>query len=216
MVIAAALGAFAVATIAGAHPGGPGTDVIHSCVNNSSGAIKVVGADQMCGNNETPVDWNQQGIAGIEGPKGEKGDRGETGPAGVVDNSVIASLSSQLQALEQRLAAAEATIAELESSPPTLGGTLTVTTQPSTSNPGGDFGVTVTGSRLVPNSPVMYTVGTFQNEFGRVAADGSFTRGTGFSCTARDLQFAGTDAFAFSPGDLNVRTITIPKGPGCP
>jgi parallel beta-helix repeat protein len=40
-----------------AHGGDP--TMIHTCVNNSSGAVKFIAANGSCHNNETPVDWDK-------------------------------------------------------------------------------------------------------------------------------------------------------------
>src|SRR5215213_7675750 len=49
--------ALAVVSMASAH-GGDATR-IHSCINNNSGAIKIVSPSQACNNGETALDWNQ-------------------------------------------------------------------------------------------------------------------------------------------------------------
>lgn len=78
-----------VGAIANAHPGLPSNQVIHSCVNTSSGEIKIVGANEACRNNHSPLDWNAQGPqgpagpAGPVGPVGPKGDAGAIGPQGL-------------------------------------------------------------------------------------------------------------------------------------
>jgi hypothetical protein len=36
---------------------GGDTTKIHSCVNSDSGAVKIVGASDVCRNNETALDW---------------------------------------------------------------------------------------------------------------------------------------------------------------
>jgi hypothetical protein len=64
---------------------------IYACVNNSSGTIKIVGANDTCKNNETKLQWNTEGPqgpagptgpAGPAGPQGPQGPQGETGPQG--------------------------------------------------------------------------------------------------------------------------------------
>jgi hypothetical protein len=54
----------------------------NACVNNSSGTIHMVGADEPCGNNEERIVWNNQGPPGLKGDKGDKGDPGDQGPPG--------------------------------------------------------------------------------------------------------------------------------------
>jgi hypothetical protein len=57
-----------------AHGGDP--DAIHACVNNASGEVKIVGANDTCKNGWTSRDWN------IQGPQGATGETGATGPQG--------------------------------------------------------------------------------------------------------------------------------------
>ena len=44
--------------------------VIHSCVNNASGEINIVDANENCKGNRSPLDWND---VGPEGPAGADG-----------------------------------------------------------------------------------------------------------------------------------------------
>lgn len=56
--------------------GGEGT-LIHACVSNRNGAVRIVGANTGCdANRETALDWS------IQGPKGDTGDTGPMGPQG--------------------------------------------------------------------------------------------------------------------------------------
>ncbi len=51
--------------------------LIHACVNNRTGSVRIVSATSTCdANKETTLDW------GIQGPKGDKGDVGPMGPQG--------------------------------------------------------------------------------------------------------------------------------------
>ncbi len=51
--------------------------LIHACVNNRNGAVRIIGASAICdASRETALDW------GIQGPKGDKGNAGDVGPAG--------------------------------------------------------------------------------------------------------------------------------------
>ena len=68
VVVAALGGGFALAH-------GGDASQIHGCVDKK-GDLSVIGADESCSTQETPLDWN------IVGPKGDTGGRGETGPAG--------------------------------------------------------------------------------------------------------------------------------------
>jgi hypothetical protein len=52
--------------------------LIHACVNNRGGALRIVTATTICdANRETALDWV------IQGPKGDKGDAGNVGPMGM-------------------------------------------------------------------------------------------------------------------------------------
>lgn len=55
---------------------------IHACVNNRSGAIRIVSASTTCDVREASLDWGIQGPAGPQGPKGDTGDIGPMGPQG--------------------------------------------------------------------------------------------------------------------------------------
>jgi hypothetical protein len=70
----------AAVTLVSAH-GGDATK-IHSCVNDSSGGIKIVGASDTCKTGETALDWNQQGPQGEVGPRGPQGEQGPRGIPG--------------------------------------------------------------------------------------------------------------------------------------
>jgi len=72
------------ASLVSAHGGD--LSLIHACVRNSSGAIRIVGATGTCDPaKETPLDWNivgPQGPVGAQGPQGDPGPAGPTGSAG--------------------------------------------------------------------------------------------------------------------------------------
>jgi hypothetical protein len=67
-------------TYVSAHGGN--TALIHACVNNTSGEIKIVGANSNCPSNYRALDWNIQGPAGQQGPIGSVGPAGPVGPVG--------------------------------------------------------------------------------------------------------------------------------------
>jgi hypothetical protein len=120
------------ASIVGAHGGD--VALIHACVNNNSGTVKIVAGDQECSRGETPLDWNQQGVKGEQGVQGEqgepgapgeqgeqgpqgetglqgpKGDKGDTGPAGPTDSALLA----RIDALEAANSALDAEIVALK------------------------------------------------------------------------------------------------------
>lgn len=50
---------------------------VSACVNNSSGAVKIVGPSTACNGNETLMTWN------VTGPEGSAGSEGPVGPQGI-------------------------------------------------------------------------------------------------------------------------------------
>ena len=85
LLLSAVAAIFGVATVVSAHSGPSSTGTIHSCVNTSSGEIKIVAADAVCSNGRQPLDWNAAGQTGPQGPAGAtgpEGPAGETGPQG--------------------------------------------------------------------------------------------------------------------------------------
>ena len=67
-------------TYVSAHGGN--TALIHSCVNNTSGEIKIIAATANCPSNYHSLDWNIQGPAGQQGPIGPVGPIGPQGLQG--------------------------------------------------------------------------------------------------------------------------------------
>jgi hypothetical protein len=59
--------------------------VFHACVNNDSGAIKLVSKDVGCTENSSKVSWNRTGPKGETGATGAQGEPGPPGPAGPSD-----------------------------------------------------------------------------------------------------------------------------------
>jgi tail collar domain/collagen triple helix repeat protein len=53
--------------------------VFYACVNNSTGAVQIVGSTTSCPSGSHKIQWNQTGPAG---PAGAKGATGATGPTG--------------------------------------------------------------------------------------------------------------------------------------
>src|SRR6202050_4970186 len=53
--------------------------VFFACVNNSTGAVQIVGSTTSCPSGSHKIQWNQTDPAG---PAGAKGATGATGPAG--------------------------------------------------------------------------------------------------------------------------------------
>jgi len=59
--------------------------VIYACVNNTTGAVQIVGSTTTCATGSHKIQWNQTGPAGPAGPKGASGaigPKGATGDAG--------------------------------------------------------------------------------------------------------------------------------------
>ena len=78
---------------------GGNTALIHACVDNKNGSIRVIAPTGVCKSSETALDWNIVGPAGpigaqgpmgpmgpigLQGPAGAQGVAGEQGPQGVV------------------------------------------------------------------------------------------------------------------------------------
>lgn len=82
VVLLAMLLVLIVANQVSAHSEAPESGVIHTCVNNNSGELKIVGDDESCKKNQESVDWNIQGIPGEDGEDGEDGDKGDKGEDG--------------------------------------------------------------------------------------------------------------------------------------
>ena len=80
--VAALATVLATTSIVSAHGGD--TSLIHSCVKNATGEIKIVGPAATCPANYRALDWNVQGVAGPIGPAGPQGDKGDKGPVGPV------------------------------------------------------------------------------------------------------------------------------------
>lgn len=83
MVLAAAavaLGVTGTAVAANAYTDDAGG--YSGCVNTASGALRVVGPDADCRENETAITWNEAGQPGVQGPQGIQGPQGDVGPQG--------------------------------------------------------------------------------------------------------------------------------------
>jgi hypothetical protein len=61
---------------------GSDSDLIHACVNKSSGEVKIVGPSDTCKKNWVPLRWNMRGVRGDLGPQGPAGPQGDPGPMG--------------------------------------------------------------------------------------------------------------------------------------
>jgi hypothetical protein len=60
----------------------PAATIYYGCVNNSSGAIRIVSKTTTCKSTEHKIHWDQTGPQGPQGPKGPKGATGPKGPQG--------------------------------------------------------------------------------------------------------------------------------------
>ena len=60
----------------------PAGATYYGCVNNTSGAIRIVGQSTTCKSTEHKIHWNQVGPPGPQGPKGAQGPRGPQGAQG--------------------------------------------------------------------------------------------------------------------------------------
>src|SRR5450631_191025 len=68
-----------------AQEGQPQVTTYYACINNSTGAIRIVSKSTVCMSAEHKINWNQVGPQGPQGPKGPQGatgPRGATGPQG--------------------------------------------------------------------------------------------------------------------------------------
>ena len=79
IVIVTLLGTLVVSQIR-AHGGSPDPNIIHACASNNN--VRIVAAGETCKKNETPVDWNSQGLKGDTGDTGDQGLQGDQGPKG--------------------------------------------------------------------------------------------------------------------------------------
>jgi hypothetical protein len=65
-----------------AQQGQPQVTTYYGCVNNSTGAIRIVSKTTVCKSTEHKINWNQVGPQGPQGPKGPQGAQGPQGPQG--------------------------------------------------------------------------------------------------------------------------------------
>jgi Collagen triple helix repeat (20 copies) len=59
-----------------------GTTIYYGCVDNTTGAIRIVAKNGVCNGTEHKIHWNQVGPLGPQGPQGATGPQGPVGPAG--------------------------------------------------------------------------------------------------------------------------------------
>lgn len=77
----ALVAALALATSATLAADAATTTLIYACVKGN-GDLHIVQANEACKNNETKIQWNQEGPQGATGPQGPQGDPGATGATG--------------------------------------------------------------------------------------------------------------------------------------
>jgi hypothetical protein len=58
----------------------------YGCVNNTTGAIRIVSKTTMCKSTENKIHWNQVGRQGPKGPQGVQGPQGPQGRKGHKDH----------------------------------------------------------------------------------------------------------------------------------
>lgn len=56
-------------------------EIVHACVTNGTGVVRIVAAGTTCDANETALEW---GVVGLRGQKGDPGADGPVGPAGAI------------------------------------------------------------------------------------------------------------------------------------
>jgi hypothetical protein len=61
----------------------PPATTFYGCVNNSTGAIRIVQSFTSCKSTEHKIHWNQVGPKGATGPQGPQGPTGPQGPPGI-------------------------------------------------------------------------------------------------------------------------------------
>jgi Collagen triple helix repeat (20 copies) len=63
-------------------PATAATVTYYACINNSTGAVRIVSQSTVCNTGEHKIQWNQTGPQGPQGPQGPKGATGAQGPKG--------------------------------------------------------------------------------------------------------------------------------------
>jgi hypothetical protein len=94
-VVAAGLAVLATSAVVGAQSS---TEVIHGCAD-ARGTLRMIPGNGSCAVNETPVNWNVQGVpgaTGAQGPAGARGLRGRTGKKGKIKLNLSGDIGTQL------------------------------------------------------------------------------------------------------------------------
>jgi hypothetical protein len=76
-------------TKAEAHAGNSSAGVIHACMANGTGVIRIVDVNRNCKKRESAVHWNTVGPAGAPGSQGPIGATGPQGSAAPVGSTYI-------------------------------------------------------------------------------------------------------------------------------
>jgi hypothetical protein len=75
----------------------PAATTYYACINNSTGAIRIVNQNTVCKSTEHKINWNRTGPQGPQGPKGAPGPQGKQGPPGMsVGYSAVAPPNSDI------------------------------------------------------------------------------------------------------------------------
>jgi hypothetical protein len=94
-VAAGGLSVLATSALVGAQSS---TEVIHACAD-ARGTLRMIPATASCEVNETPINWNSQGVQGVQGatgPAGPAGPRGLTGKKGTIKLNLSGDIGTQL------------------------------------------------------------------------------------------------------------------------
>ena len=67
-------------------------EIIHACVTNGTGAVRIVSAETTCNADETALEW---GVVGLQGPQGATGPAGPQGPAGALARFLVVPKTGQ-------------------------------------------------------------------------------------------------------------------------
>lgn len=129
-VAAAGLAVLATSAVVGAQSS---TEVIHACAD-SRGSLRMIPANGACAVNETPVNWNAQGVpgaTGTQGPAGVRGLRGRAGKKGKIKLNLSGDIGTQLilgrlKALNKKVVSIQGTVQDTKDAALFLKGYLKV------------------------------------------------------------------------------------------
>ena len=132
-VVASGLSVLATSAVVGAQSS---TEVIHACADGR-GTLRMIPAGESCGVNETPINWNAQGVQGATGaqgpagPAGPRGVRGKIGKKGKIKLNLSGDLGTQLilgrlKALDKKVVDIQGKVADTKNTALFLKGYLKV------------------------------------------------------------------------------------------